>query len=128
MNVRLTAVREQTKKTIELAIKRIQQGAPRIVEKRTKLSIAAVAREAGVSNATIHNRYPDLANKIRKLMHDTHKSKSLARQRSLQECSAKLTQARKEIEQLKSELAKSQSINLRLMKENELLLNSGGVN
>jgi AcrR family transcriptional regulator len=71
MNVRLTAVREQTKKTIELAIKRIQQGAPRIVEKRTKLSIAAVAREAGVSNATIHNRYPDLANKIRELMHNT---------------------------------------------------------
>lgn len=121
MNVRSTAARERTQKALELAIKRIQLGVPRIVEKNTKLSIAAVAREAGVSNATIHNRYPVLANKIRELMNDSHQSKSLAQQRSLKECAAKLAQARREIDRLKSELAKSQSINLRLMKENELL-------
>ena len=124
MNVRSTAARERTQKALELAIKRIQSGVPRIVEKNTKLSIAAVAREAGVSNATIHNRYPVLANKIRELMNDSYQLKSLAQQRSLKECSAKLAQARREIDRLKSELAKSQSINLRLMKENELLQTS----
>lgn len=110
-----------TKKALELAIKRIQEGIPKIVRVGHKLSIAAVAKEAGVSNATIHNRYPDIAEKIRKLVSGSYVQQLEAKRGSLKDCQSKLTQVRKENEQLKADLARSQSINLRLLKENELL-------
>ena len=60
--------REITKKKLDLAIMRLQKGMTKIVPSGTKLSIAGVAKEAGVSNATIHNRYPEIAEKIRDLL------------------------------------------------------------
>lgn len=121
MNLRTTTVRQDTHKSLKLAISRIQQGVPTIVPVGSKLTIAAVAKEAGVSNATIHNRYPDIAEEIRSLMPSSQNHGSGIRQKALKDCSDKLTKARKEIKELKEDLAKSQSINLRLMKENELL-------
>jgi len=38
----------------------------RLVKGNEKVSIAAVAREAGVTPALIHNKYPNLAEEIRK--------------------------------------------------------------
>lgn len=121
MKTKTTTTREVTQKALELAIKRLQQGVPKIVQTGTKLSIAAVAKEAGVSNATIHNRYPKVADEIRSLIKGSYVQQLEFKQGSLKECLAKLAQARKEIERLKADLAKSQSINLRLVKENELL-------
>ncbi|MDY7508797.1 TetR family transcriptional regulator [Ralstonia wenshanensis] len=113
--------RTDTKKSLELAIKRIQEGVPKAVPTGHKLSIAAVAREAGISNSTIHNRYPDIADKIRKLAGEARTEPLDDKSSGLHEARNKLAHARKEIEQLKTDLAKSQSINLRLFKENELL-------
>lgn len=115
------ATREKTKKALDLAIKRLQKGTTKTVPPGTKLSIAGVAKEAGVSNATIHNRYPEIAEKIRDLLKVGQIKNLQLKQQGLKELSMKLLQARKEIETLKSDLQKSQSINLRLMKENELL-------
>lgn len=53
----------KTKHNIEMAIHRIISGRPKITTR--ELSISSVAEEAGVSNSTIHNRYPELAEKIR---------------------------------------------------------------
>ncbi len=121
MSTETEVPKSDTKKSLELAIKRIQEGVPKIVPVGRKMSIAAVAKEAGVSNATIHNRYPDIAEKIRKLVSGSYVEQLEAKRGSLKECQGKLAQARKEIEQLKSDLSRSQSINLRLVKENELL-------
>lgn len=121
MNTKTKAPKSDTEKSLELAIKRIQEGVPKIVPVGRKLSIAAVAKEAGVSNATIHNRYPDVAVKIRKLVSGGYVEQLEAKRSSLKECQNKLSQARKDIEQLKADLSRSQSINLRLLKENELL-------
>lgn len=55
---------EATAKKINEALKRIRLGRPRVVEKSRKLSIASVAEEAGVSRATIHNRYPEVIDQI----------------------------------------------------------------
>lgn len=106
-----------TRKKIELAIARIQRGRPLRISKDRRLSIAAVAEEADVGNATIHNRYPDVAEEIRELVKQTVRNRREARHGTVD----RLRQLRKEVARLKSDLANSQSINLRLHKENELL-------
>lgn len=55
----------QTHKRIRLAIVRLEQGQAKVVEKGRKVSVAAVAEEAGVSRALIHKDYPDLMERIR---------------------------------------------------------------
>ncbi len=49
--------RERTREELQLAILRIR-------DKGLKLSISAVASEAGVTAGLIHNTYPDIAEKI----------------------------------------------------------------
>lgn len=110
-----------TRKTIELAIKRIQENIPKVVPKGTRLSIASVAKEAALSNSTIHNRYPDIADSIRKMVSGGYVKQLGVQRGNLKDCLEKLAVLRKENEDLKYNLAKSQSINLRLLKENELL-------
>ncbi len=52
-------------KRIRMAIVRLEKGQPKLVEKGRKVSVAAVAEEAGVSRALIHKDYPDLMERIR---------------------------------------------------------------
>jgi hypothetical protein len=52
-----------TLKSLELALHRITAGRAKNIKPKRKLSIAAVAEEAGVSTATVHNRYPEIAEK-----------------------------------------------------------------
>jgi AcrR family transcriptional regulator len=110
-----------TKREIELAIARIQHGRPTRILVTRRISIAAVAEEAGVSNATIHNRYPDLAEKIRAMANQDYPSRLKEKSGSLKKSEERLQALRQEVQQLKADLAKSQSINLMLYKENEVL-------
>jgi hypothetical protein len=59
---------EHTQKSLEMALHRITTGRVRRIKPDRKLSIAAVADEAGVSAATVHNRYPEIAEKVRQLL------------------------------------------------------------
>lgn len=113
--------KRETAKALEMAIKRIRHGVPKIVPPGQRLSIAAVAREAGVSNATIHNRHQDIADEIRQLVGESDESLLDSVRDRLKECQAKLATLRSEHALLKIDLQRSQSINLRLLKENELL-------
>jgi hypothetical protein len=113
-----------TRKEIELAISRIQHGRPKRVTETRRLCIAAVAEEAGVSNATIHNRYPDIAERIRKMVIDElpdeiKRERDPGRKKNQER--ERLKALRQEVERLKTDLSRSQSINLRLLKENEIL-------
>ena len=113
-----------TRKEIELAISRIQHGRPKRVTRERRFCIAAVAEEAGVSNATIHNRYPDIAERIRKMVieelpDEVKKERDPVRKKNQER--ERLKALRQEVEQLKKDLSRSQSINLRLFKENEIL-------
>ena len=110
-----------TKKEIELAIARIQHGRPTRILKTRRISIAAVAEEAGVSNATIHNRHPDLAEAIRKAANQDYPNRLKEKSGNLKKCEERLHVLRQENEQLKNDLTNSQSINLKLYKENEIL-------
>lgn len=53
--------RKSTLENLERALRRVQ-------EQGKKLSILAVAKEAGVSGGLIHNTYPDFAAKVRSQM------------------------------------------------------------
>ena len=56
--------REKTLFQMRLAMNRLQK-------RDAKVSIAAVAKEAGVTPALIHNRYPDFAEEVRKVVGKT---------------------------------------------------------
>ena len=63
-----TPVKRDKKKThdrIRMAIVRLEQGRPNVVKPERKMSVAAVAEEAGVSRTLIMNQYPDLLERIR---------------------------------------------------------------
>jgi AcrR family transcriptional regulator len=115
-----TEQKSPTKRRLELALRRLQHGRMRS-NHDGRISIAAVAREAGVSNATIHNRYPDIAERVRALHAKTSKDVAKTIPDTSDVLHKKLREARKEIEQLNNDLVKSQSINLRLVRENEML-------
>lgn len=110
---------EDREKDLRLAISRIEHG--RANTKEAKLTIAAVAREAGVSTALIHNHYPAIAEIIRvkqgrssRAMRDVkHQDLSAERQKS--------AGYRQEIEVLRAKLASIASINEVLLEENRVL-------
>ncbi len=89
------------------------------------MTISGVAREAGTSNASIHNRYPDLAARIRELAgkaaeRDTKQvlSKCTGRIKGMND---KLSGKNNEIAELKEMLAKANSVNASLDLENRSL-------
>jgi AcrR family transcriptional regulator len=111
----------QTRHALELAIRRFRHGRQHVGSADGKISIAGVAREAGVSNATIHNRYPDIADRIRAIQSRAARALPKVNPDTLEAVQRRLAEAREEIRCLLDDLRKSQSINLRLSKENEML-------
>lgn len=93
-----------------------------MVEVGSVMTISGVAREVGVSHVTIHNRYPDLAEKIRKeadraTQRDANDELKKKRGK-ITEYKKRIAGLRKEIEELEISLAKSRSLNASLQLEN----------
>jgi len=89
------------------------------------LTISGVAKEARVSNSTIHNRYPDLAERIRTsagVVREKDVKVQLARRLgAIKEEKAKRERLHKELEEVKDLLRKVNSINAALQFENTSL-------
>ncbi len=110
-----------THKRIRLAIVRLEKGQPKVVEKGRKVSVAAVAEEAGVSRALIHKDYPDLMERIR-----GNANKAIQRQRDekhekLKEERFKNRQLREKIVELTEQRNELASKNATLELENRRL-------
>lgn len=89
------------------------------------MTISGVAKEAGISNSTIHNRYPDLAERIRVLA-GVVKEKDVKTQLTkrvgiIKEEKAKRARVREELEEVKELLRKVNSVNAALQFENTSL-------
>lgn len=104
---------------LRLAITRIEKGRSKANE--SNLTIAAVAREAGVSTALIHNCHPDIAELIRQSQGRSSRAQRDAKQLELKAEREKTRELRLEITLLKSKVASLASINEVLLDENRTL-------
>ncbi|SDR36868.1 hypothetical protein SAMN04490186_5682 [Pseudomonas grimontii] len=104
---------------LQLALARIQRG--RAHSGEVKVTIAAVAREAGVSTALIHNHYPLIAEAIRDAQGRSSRAQRKVTQQSLRAVCEKNRARRQEIEILRAKIASLASINEVLIAENRVL-------
>jgi hypothetical protein len=111
---------ENTRRSLELALSRLQKGRGKVV-KSGKLTIAAVAREAGVSTATIHNRHPDFAEQIRALQGKETRRQRDQKNEQLKQARATIRELRAEILELNADLERLASINETFALENRVL-------
>lgn len=111
----------QTRTKIRQALVRIEQGRPKLISENRKISIIAVAEEAGVSEATIHNRYPDLAERIRGSANKEVRQQRDDKHKVLKGEQEKNKALRVELSELRITLARVTSENATLMLENERL-------
>ncbi|WP_394304547.1 TetR family transcriptional regulator [Pseudomonas danubii] len=109
---------EDRDKDLRLALYRIQKGRAHTGE--TKVTIAAVAREAGVSTALIHNHYPGVAEAIRETQGRSSRAMRDVKHQGLIAERKKSEAYRQVIEELRAKVANLASIN-------EVLLNENGV-
>lgn len=110
---------EDREKDLKLALYRIQKGRARTGE--TKVTIAAVAREAGVSTALIHNHYPRVAEAIREAQGRSSRAMRDVKQQDLIAERKKSADYRQEIEELRAKIANLASVNEVLLDENRVL-------
>lgn len=107
------------RKDLELAISRIQRG--RAHTKASKVSIASVAKEVGVTPALIHNHYPDIAEAIREAQARSSRAQRNAKHSELRAAHEKNRILREEADALRFQVAKLASINEVLIAENRTL-------
>lgn len=113
-----------THKAVRLAIIRIEKGRPTIVSEQRKMSVAAVAEEAGVSRALIHRDCPDLLERIKGGVNKGIRQQRDAKQNELKEYKKRNRELHSEVAKLKAMLAKVQSQNATLIRKN-IALSSG---
>ncbi|GJB77009.1 MULTISPECIES: TetR family transcriptional regulator [Pseudomonas] len=110
---------EIRERDLKLALYRIQKGRAHTGE--TKITIAAVAREAGVSTALIHNHYPAIAESIREAQGRSSRSMRDVKHQDLIAERKKSAAYRQEIETLLIKVAALASLNEVLLAENVVL-------
>ena len=113
-----------THKQVRLAIIRIEKGRPNIISDHRKMSVAAVAEEAGVSRALIHRDCPDLLERIKGGVNKGIRQQRHAKQTELNEYKERNRELRSEVAELKAMLAKVQSQNATLIRKNMALSNA----
>jgi len=113
--------KDDTRKTLEAAFARVLRGRGRKVSQDRKLRISAVADEAGLSAATIHNRYPDIAETIRAEVGKSTKAQRNKKHEELREALAANRRLREAIKDLEARIVRLASENARLLTENATL-------
>lgn len=102
-------------KTIRQAIIRIEKGRPKVVDSKRKMSVMAVAEEAGVSRALIVRDYHRLHERILG-------GKGKAKQQQIDEKQQQLNKSRDRSKELWGELEKLKKMNAYLQSKNATLI------
>lgn len=106
--------KSRTLHELQLALARLQR-------KGLKVSIKAVAQEAGVDPSLIHHTYPDFAEEVRAVLGRTTRQRAAALGDDLKEARARSAGLLKEVASLRADLQKMASVNLTLTLENRRL-------
>lgn len=109
-----TRSRKRTAEEIQRAIVQLQGS-------QSKVSISAVAKAAGVTPGLIHNTYPDVAEQIRSLGGKATRAQRDAKHEALAKERETNRGLRREIAELKADLAKLASINQTILSEMAVL-------
>jgi AcrR family transcriptional regulator len=104
---------------LKLALARIKRGRAHTGE--SKVTIAAVAREAGVSAALIHNHYPNVAEAIREVQGRSSRAQRDVKHQDFLAEREKNRMLRQENEELRIKVANLASINEVLMADVRVL-------
>ncbi len=105
---------KDTREKLELAVRRLVNGNPRVVKKGTKITAASVAKEAGVDRVTLYRFHEPVLVEIRKI-NDTAPKALLKESRSeLAQSAAKQKEYRRLVEEAQEEVAALARINYRL--------------
>lgn len=105
---------KDTREKLELAVRRLVNGNPRVVKERTRITAASVAKEAGVDRVTLYRFHEPVLVEIRKI-NDTAPKALLKESRSeLAQSAAKQKEYRRLVEAAQEEVAALARINYRL--------------
>ncbi|CAG0929125.1 MAG: TetR family transcriptional regulator [Rhodocyclaceae bacterium] len=110
---------EDREKDLRLAMLRIERG--RAHTNATKVSVATVAREAGVTPALIHNHYPHIAEEIRTAVGRSSRAQRDSKHEELKAARDRNRELRAEIERLELLVRNLASENEVLITENRVL-------
>ncbi|MFI5444288.1 TetR family transcriptional regulator [Polaromonas sp. UC242_47] len=102
-------------------LQELQYAMLRVKNKGAKMSISAVAREAGVNASLLHNTYPDIAEDIREQMGRATRVQRDQKAADLVKARETIRDLRRKIDEMEVDIAKSTSLNLALEDEVTLL-------
>lgn len=102
-------------------LKRLQDALLRVKDEGRRLSIKAVAEEAGVTPSLIHHVYPDLAEQIRAQIGRSTRAQRDAKHDELMRAKGRIADQQAELRALSADLASLASINLKLQDQINVL-------
>jgi chromosome segregation ATPase len=105
---------KETREKLELALRRLANGNPRVVKKGTKITAASVASEAGVERSTLYRFHAPVLDEIRKINDTAPKALLKESRTELAQSEAKLKEYRHLVEEAQEEVAALARINYRL--------------
>jgi hypothetical protein len=103
-----------TRRKLELAVRRLVNGIPRVVRKGANLSASSVAEEAGVDRATLYRFHEPVLTDIRRINDSGMKAKLGASRAQTHEATFRVREYRKLVEQAQAEVAALARINYHL--------------
>lgn len=105
---------KETRQKLELALRRIVNGNPKVVPKGTKLTAASVSKEAGVDRVTLYRFHEPVLNEIRQINDTTPKALLRENRSELHRTNNQLREMRKLVEEAQEKVAALARENYRL--------------
>jgi len=103
-----------TRQKLELAVRRLVNGNPRVVPKGANLTAASVCKEAGVDRVTLYRFHEPVLTEIRRINDTTPKTLLKENRSELHKTNAELRELRKLLEETQEKLAANARVNYNL--------------
>ena len=114
---------KETRQKLELAVRRLVNGNPRVVAKGTKLTAASVCKEAGVDRVTLYRFHEPVLTEIRQINDTTPKALLKENRSELHKTNTQLRELRKLVEEAQEKVEALARENYRLDARNAELEN-----